>query len=218
LAADDEPSTFLIEGADNDYTISGTTLTLSSDAADLVETGDKLSVSYQIASAPAGDPFQPKDTISPAAIRGYPNVPVTIRVLSESYPVRGMQSIEATMNFNSNVEVGMGSQAIGSERVIPAEVTGNFTVFQEDYRTEMMLMTGETSPSDTDFPIEAYRDDIVLELDFKHPDTGTILRTDTLSGITVTGDGRDVAVGSAVGKNFNFSAATNFTWYNTKHV
>ena len=218
LAADDEPSTFLIEGADNDFTISGTTLTLSAGAADLVASGDKLSVSYQVASAPGGDPFQAKDTISPAAIRGYPNIPVTIKVGSETLPTRGMQSIEATMNFNSNVEVGMGSQAIGSERVIPAEVTGNFTIFQEDFRTEKMLVAGEIDSTDTDYPIDAYRDDLVIVLDFQHPDTGTILRTDTLSGVTVTGDGRDISVGSAVGKNFNFSAATNFSRYNDKLV
>lgn len=184
----------------------------------MVESGDKLSVSYQVASAPGGDPFQAKDTISPAAIRGYPNIPVAIRVGSDTLPVRGMQSIEATMNFNSNVEVGMGSQAIGSERVIPAEVTGNFTIFQEDYRTEKMMIAGETDSTDTDYPIDAYRDDLIIVMDFKHPDTGTILRTDTLSGVTVTGDGRDVSVGSAVGKNFNFAAATNFSWFNDKLV
>lgn len=217
LAAEDEPSTFLIEGADNDFTISGTTLTLSADAAALVLTGDLLSVSYQVASPPGGDTFQAKDTISPAAIRGYPNIPVTLKVLSETLPVRGMQSIEATMNFNSNVEVGMGSQAIGSERVIPAEVTGNFTIFQEDYRTEKVLMAGD-SAAVGDFPIDAYRSDLIIILDFKHPDTGTILRTDTLSGVTVTGDGKDIAVGSAVGKNFNFSAATDFSWFNDKLV
>lgn len=218
LATNNEPSTFLIEGADNDFTISGTTLTLSPDAAALVLSGDKLAVSYQISTPPGGDPFQAKDTISPAAIRGYPNIPITLKVLSETLPIRGMQSIEATMNFNSNVEVGMGSQAIGSERVIPAEVTGNFTLFQEDYTTEKVMIAGETSSTDTDYPIDAYRDDLILVVDFKHPDTGTILRTDTLSGVTVTGDGRDIAVGSAVGKNFNFSAATNFTWYNDKLV
>lgn len=218
LADDDEPSTFLIEGPDNDFEIAGTTLTLSATAAALVSTGDKLSVSYQVAAPPGGDTFQAKDTISPAAIRGYPNVPVTMRVLSDTLPVRGMQSFEATMNFNSNVEVGMGSQAIGSERVIPAEVTGNFTIFQEDYSTEKLMIGGELAPSDTDYPIDAYRDDLIIELDFKHPDTGTILRTDTLSGLTVTGDGRDIGVGTAVGKNFTFSAATDFSWYNDKLV
>lgn len=218
LAANDEPSTFLIEGADNDYTISGTTLTLNAGAAALVASGDKLAVSYQIAAAPAGDPFQAKDTISPAAITGYPNIPVTLRIGSTNLPVRGMQSVEATMNFNSNVETGMGSQAVGSERVIPAEVTGNFTLFSEDYSAEKFMISGELAPTDTDFPIDAYRDDLILVLDFKHPETGTILRTDTLSGLTVTGDGRDVTVGNAVGKNFNFSAATNFNWYNDKLV
>jgi hypothetical protein len=218
LAAAGQPSTFLVEGADNDFTISGTTLTLTASAAAMVASGDGLAVSYQVSTPPGGDTFQPKDTISPAAIRGYPNIPVTLKVLSQTLPIRGMQSIEATMNLNTNVEVGMGSQAIGSERVLPAEVTGNFTLFAEDYTTEKVMIAGATNSADTDYPIDAYREDLIVVLDFKHPETGTILRTDTLSGLTVTGDGRDIGVGSAVGKTFNFSAATDFGWYNDKWV
>ena len=173
---------------------------------------------YQIATPPAGDPFLAKDTVSPAAIRGYYHVPVTLRVGGTNLPVRGAQNVEATMNFNSNVEVGMGSQALGSERVIPAEVTGTFTIFEEGMDVEKFLIAGVTNSADTDYPIEAYRSDVILELDFKHPDTGTILRTDTLSGISISGDTKDVAVGTAVGKQFNFTAATDFGWYVDKLV
>lgn len=218
LAGEGEASTYFIEGADNDFTISGTTLTLSPTAAALVQTGDGLAVSYQVAAAPGGDPFQAKDTISPAAIRGYPNIPVTLKVGGNTIPFRGMQQFNATMNLNTNVEVGMGSQAIGSERVIPAEVTGDFTIFQEDYTVEKALIAGTTASTDTDYPIDAYRDDLVFVVEFQHPDTGTVLRRDTLSGATISGDGRDIAVGNAVGKTYNWSAATDFSWFNDKIV
>lgn len=213
-----EPNTYFLEGVDNDYTVSGTTVTLTATGAAKVEAGFTMTFVYQVASAPAGDPFLAKDTVSPAAIRGYYHVPVTLRVGGTNLPIRGAQSVEATMNFNSNVEVGMGSQALGSERVIPAEVTGNFTIFEEGMDVEKFLIAGVTNSADTDYPVEAYRSDIILELDFKHPDTGTILRTDTLSGISISGDTKDVAVGTAVGKQFNFTAATDFGWYVDKLV
>lgn len=213
-----EPNTYFLEGANNDYTVSGTAVTFTATGAAKIADEDVITFVYQVASAPAGDPFLAKDTVSPPAIRGYYQVPVTLRVSSTTLPIRGAQSVEATMNFNSNVEVGMGSQALGSERVIPAEVTGNFVIFEEGMDVEKLLISGVTNSSDTDYPIEAFRSDVQLELDFKHPDTGTILRTDTLSGISISGDTRDVAVGQAVGKQFNFTAATNFGWYLDKLV
>jgi hypothetical protein len=217
-SATNQPNTYFLEGADNDYTVSGTTVTFTATGAAKIFSGDMITFVYQIDTPPAGDPFLAKDTVSPAAIRGYYHVPVTLRVAGTNLPIRGAQAVEATMNFNSNVEVGMGSQALGSERVIPAEVTGNFTIFEEGMDVEKFLIAGETDSTDTDYPIEAYRSDIILELDFKHPDTGTILRTDTLSGISISGDTKDVAVGTAVGKQFNFTAATDFGWYVDKLV
>lgn len=217
-SAADSPNTYFLEGADNDYTVTGTAVTFTATGAAKIKSGDMITFVYQVATAPAGDPFLAKDTVSPASIRGYYHVPVTLRVTSETLPIRGAQSVEATMNFNSNVEVGMGSQALGSERVIPAEVTGNFVIFEEGMDVEKFLIAGETDSADTDYPIESYRSDVILELDFKHPDTGTILRTDTLSGISISGDTKDVAVGQAVGKQFNFTAATDFGWYVDKLV
>lgn len=217
-SAANQPNTYFLEGADNDYTVSGTAVTFTATGAAKISSGDMITFVYQIATPPAGDPFLAKDTVSPAAIRGYYHVPVTLRVGGTNLPVRGAQNVEATMNFNSNVEVGMGSQALGSERVIPAEVTGTFTIFEEGMDVEKFLIAGVTNSADTDYPIEAYRSDVILELDFKHPDTGTILRTDTLSGISISGDTKDVAVGTAVGKQFNFTAATDFGWYVDKLV
>lgn len=217
-AADNDPAEFYIEGAGNDYTVSGTSVTFTTQGASNIATGDNVVFVYQVATAPGGDPFQAKDTVSPAAIQGYYHIPVTLRVGSNSLFLRGAQSIEATMNFNTNTEVGMGSQAVGSERVIPAEVTGNFVVFEESANTEKMLIEGDTATAVTDFPIDAFRNDVRIEIDFKHPDTGTVLRTDTLSGVSVSGDTKDVAVGQAVGKQFNFVGATDFGWYVDKLV
>ena len=218
-SAADSPNTYFLEGADNDYTVTGTTVTFTATGAAKIANGDVITFVYQTDAAPAAaDPFLAKDTISPAAIRGYYHVPVTLRISGTNLPVRGAHSVEATMNFNSNVEVGMGSQALGSERVIPAEVTGSFVIFEEGSDVEKFLIAGTTSSTDTDYPIDAYRSDVQLELDFKHPDTGTILRTDTLSGISISGDTKDVAVGQAVGKQFNFTAATDFGWYVDKLV
>lgn len=213
------PNEYYLEGPDNDYTVSGTNVTFTATGAQNIATGDVVVFVYQTDADPgAGDQFQAKDTISPAAIRGYYHVPVRLRVTGTTLPIRGAQSVEATMNFNSNVEVGMGSQAVGSERVIPAEVTGNIVIFEEGSDVEKFLIAGETASTDTDYPIEDFLDNVQIELDFLHPDTGTLLRTDTLSGVSITGDSRDVVVGQAGGKQFNFSAATDFGWYNDKVV
>jgi hypothetical protein len=219
-ADQDEPSEFYLEGAANDFTVSGTSVTFTATGAANIATGDNVVFTYQVedVDAPVGDQFQAKDTISPAAIAGYYHIPVTLRVTSNTLFLRGAQSIEATMNLNTNVEVGMGSQAVGSERVIPAEVTGNFVIFEEGAATDLMLIEGDSASTVTDLPIDAYLSNIQINVDFKHPDTGTILRTDTLSGISISGDTKDVAVGQAVGKQYNFSAATDFGWYVDKLV
>lgn len=219
-AADGDPSEYYLEGAALDFTVSGTTVTFTATGAANIASGDKVVFVYQVddADAPTGDQFQAKDTISPAAINGYINIPVTLRVIANTLPLRGAQSIEATMTLNTNVETGMGSQAIGAERVIPAEVTGNFVIFEETHAAELMLIEGDSTSTVSDLPIDAYRSDIQIQIDFKHPDTGTILRTDTLSGVSVSGDTRDVVVEQAVGKQFDFTAATDFGWYVDKLV
>lgn len=218
FAQPNEASTYLVEGTD--YSVAGSTVTLlNADHIAEVVSGTQFLFAYQLpGSTPAGDSYQAKDLVSPAAIRGYYHIPVTITVSGTSIVTTGVQNVEATVNFGIDQEVGMGSQGIGYFRAEPAEVTGNFTVFAERYTLEKLMIAGVTNSSDTDYPIDAYRDDIILTLQFKDPDTGTTVRTDTLSGLTITGDGKDIAVGNAVGKTFNFSAATNFNWYTTKHV
>jgi hypothetical protein len=218
FAQPNEASTYMVEGVD--YSVAGSTVTLlNSDQIAEVVSGTQFLFAYQLpGSTPAGDNYQAKDLISPAAIRGYYHVPVTITVSGTSIATTGVQSIEATINFGINQEVGMGSQAIGYFRNEPAEVTGNFTVFEERYTLERLMIAGETGSSDTDYPIDAYRDDIIITLQFKDPATGSVLRTDVLSGLTITGDGKDVAVGQAIGKTFNFSASTGFDWLVSKHA
>lgn len=218
FAQPNEASTYMVE--DVDYTVAGSTVTLTNtDYIAEVVSGTQFLFAYQLpGTTPTGDSYQPKDLISPAAIRGYYHVPVSITVSGTTVQTTGVQSVEATINFGIDQEVGMGSQAIGYFRAEPAEVTGNFTVFAERYTLEKLMIAGTTNSSDTDYPIDAYRDDIIITLQFKDPETGSTLRTDVLSGVTITGDGKDVAVGQAVGKTFNFSASTGFDWLVTKHV
>ena len=217
MAEPDGPSTYLLEG--DDFDVSGSTVTITNpDIIAEITANTQFSFAYQVTGGTAGDPFQAKDTISPAAIRGYYHIPVTITASGSSMNVRGMQSIEASMNFAQEKEVGMGSQAVGAFRVTPAEVTGNFVVFSENYNLEELMISGELEPTATDFPVDAYRNDLIITIQFKHPATGAVLRTDVLSGVTITGDGRDVSVGQAVGKQFSFAASDDFGWYVTKHV
>jgi len=218
FAQPNEPSTYMVETVD--YSVTGSTVTLlNADHIAEVVSGTQFLFAYQLpGSTPGGDSYQAKDLISPAAIRGYYHVPVTITVSGTSIQTTGVQSIEATANFGIEQEVGMGSQAIGYFRAEPAEVTGNFTVFAERYTLEKLMIAGVTNSSDTDYPIDAYRDDIIITLQFKDPETGAVQRTDVLSGVTITGDGKDVAVGQAIGKNFTFGATTGFNWLTTKHV
>lgn len=210
-------SLYLLEN--DDYSVSGTTVSISNpDIVDDILNGTQFLFAYQRDGGTTPDPFQAKDTTSPAAIRGYYFIPVTITANSNGENVRGMQSIEASINFNSQREVGMGNQAVGSFRQTPAEVTGNFTIFAENYDLEKLMIAGTTSSTDTDYPLDGYRNDIVIKLEYKHPDTKVVLRTDVLSGVTIIGDTKDVAVGQQVGKQFNFTASTGFNWYVTKNV
>lgn len=218
FAQPNEASTYMTEGID--YSVATSTVTLlNADHIALVVSGTQFLFAYQKPGAtPGGTSYQAKDLISPAAIRGYYHIPVSITVSGTTMVTTGVQSVEATVNFGIDQEVGMGSQAIGFMRAEPAEVTGNFTIFEERYAAEKLMIAGETGSANTDYPIDAYRDDIIITLQFKDPETGSVLRTDVLSGLTIIGDGKDVAVGSAVGKNFNFSAATGFDWLVSKNV
>jgi len=216
FAQPNEPSTYMVEGVD--YSVAGVTVTLlNADHIAAVVSGTQFLFAYQLPGAtPGGTSYQAKDLISPAAVRGYYHVPVTITVSGTAMSAVGVQSIEASVNFGIESEVGMGSQGIGYFRSEPAEVTGNFTVFAERYNIEKLMIAGVTNSSDTDYPIDAYRDDIIITLQFKDPETGIVQRTDMLSGLTITGDGKDIAVGSAVGKTFNFAGSTGFNWWVSK--
>lgn len=210
-------SVFLLE--DDDYSVSGTTVSISNAVISAqIAAGTQFAFAYQRSGGTTPDPFQAKDLVSPAAIRGYYFIPVTISANNNGIPVHGMQNIECTINFNAQQEVGMGSQRVGAFRETPAEVTGNFTLFAEEDTVEHLMIAGTTGSADTDYPIEANRTDIVVKIEFKHPDTLAVLRTDTLSGLSITGDSKDVSVGTAVGKQFNFAGAENFSWYVQKHV
>lgn len=218
-----EPQTYLLEGAGLDIVSVADNLgtwevTLSAEAAADIEIGDLLFFSYQTDTAPVDDTYQSPDTTSPPAIRGYYHIPVTFTVGVTDLIVRGVQSIEATADFGIEQEVGMGSQAIGFFRQSPPNLSGNFVVFAENRDVEKFLIAGTTTSTDTDYPIEAYRDDIEIKLEFKHPETGVVLRTDNLINLTISGDSKDVAVGQAVGKQFNFVGAAGADWLVTKNV
>lgn len=206
-------STYMLET--DDYGVSGTTVSISNAAiVSQIATGTQFLFAYQLTAAtPGGDQFQAKDTVSPASILGYYHIPVTITANGNGLRARGVQSVEATMDFKQQREVGMGSQAVGTYRDIPADVTGNFVIWQEDYNAEELMIAGTETPTDLDFPLEAFRDDISLKLEFKHPQTHQVLRIDTLSGLTITGDAKNVAVGQQVGKQYTFAASQGFVWY-----
>lgn len=214
-------STYLLEGPD--YSVTGTALTISSSAAAGIASGTHVMAAYQVSgSTPswALNFFSNKDTVSPAAIRGYYHIPVTITANANDRLTRGVQSIEATMNFQPTQEVGMGSQAIAAGRTTPAEVTGTITIFSQDWTEEKLMQAGTTSPAanSTDYPIDGWRDDIEFKIEFKHPTTGTVLRTDVLSGCTITNDGKDVRVGQQTGKSYSFRGSAGFEWLNSKNA
>lgn len=215
-------STYLLEGQDYSIDAAGGTrkLRVSSSAAAGIAVGTRVMVAYQRSgSTPAAwdDLFDDKDLISPAAIRGYYHIPVTITANNVDRLTRGVQSIEATMNFQPTQEVGMGNQAIAAGRTTPAEVTGTITIFSQDWTEEKLMQTGTLSPTNTDFPIDGWRDDLEFKVEFKDPETGTVLRTDVLSGCTITNDGKDVRVGTQVGKQYTFRGSAGFLWLNSKN-
>lgn len=213
-------STYLSEG--EDYSVTGTTVTLSSSHAGAMVSGStQIMFAYQLSGSTPGtalDSFATKDTVSPAAIRGYFHIPVTITANGVDKVPRGVQSIDATINFAPTREVGMGNDVIASSRQTPAEVTGSITILSENYDTERLMQTGQLAPTSTDFPIDGWRDDLRFKLEFKDPKTGTVLRTDVLSGCTITNDGKEVRVGQAVGKTYAFRASAGFNWLNSKNT
>lgn len=219
-------STYLLEGPDYSIDSSGATrkLRISGTPAAGIAIGTRVMVAYQRSGSTPGtalDVFSSKDTISPAAIRGYYHIPVTITAANSSRLTRGVQSIEATMNFQPTQEVGMGSQAIAAGRTTPAEVTGTITIFSQDFTEEKLMQKGTLTPNAdtvTDYPIDGWRDDIRFKIEFKNPETGAILRTDVLSGCTITNDGKEVRVGSQVGKQYGFRGSAGFTWLNSKNA
>ena len=218
-AAFSQPSgatTYMLETTD--YTVTGTAVSISNTTITAqIVAGTQFLFAYQ-KTTPGGDPFQAKDTTSPAAIRGYYHIPITITANSPNGMVaKGVQNIEATMSFNANEEFGMGSQEVGQYRDVPAEVAGNITIFSQNYDAEKLMIGGDAvNPINSDFPIEAFRNDIAFKIEFKHPDTRAVLRVDVLSGLTIVGEGKDVAVGQQVGKQYNIQSAANFTWYVSK--
>ena len=212
-ATESGSSTYLTEGSD--YSVAGTQVTISSSAAADIAIGDHIMFAYQLSGSAPGtalDSFDLKDGGSPAAIRGYYHIPVTIIASGTSYVPTGVQSIDATVNFQPQQEVGMGSQAVASSRQTPAEVTGTFTILSQRYNVEKLMQTGDASSSVTDYPIDGWRDDIRFKVDFKDPATGSILRTDVLSGCTITTDGKEVRVGQATGKQYGFRGSRGFDW------
>lgn len=212
-------SVYLEEGVGKDYTVTGTTVTISAAVAAEVIVGTQFAFAYQRATGgTTPDPYQSKDTTSPAAIRGYYHIPLTITIGATNLAPTGVQGINVGVDFGVALERGMGNQVIGALRNSPPPITGDFTVFEERFDIEKLLIAGVTNSANTDYPIDAFRDDIELRLDFKHPSTGTILRTDRITGVTIVGEGRDVTVGNAVGKRFNFSAVTNGSWLVSKPV
>lgn len=217
-SAESGSSTYLLEGPD--FSVTGTALTISSSAAAGIASGSYVMASYQRSGSTPGTAlniYDDKDLISPAAIRGYWHIPVTITANNVDKLTRGVQSIEATMNFAPTQEVGMGSQAIAAGRTTPAEVTGTITIFSQDWAEEKLMQTGALSPSNTDFPIDGWREDIEFKIELKDPATGTVLRTDVLSGCTITNDGKDVRVGTQVGKTYQWRGSAGFTWLNSKN-
>jgi len=212
-------SVYLLEG--DDYSVAGTSLTISSSAAAGIASGSYVMAAYQRSgSTPSewDDPFDAKDTFSPAAIRGYYFIPVTITASGNDRRTRGVQSIEATVSFQPTQEVGMGSQQIAAGRQTPAEVTGTITIFSQDYAEEKLMQDGDPNSTVTDFPIDGWRDDIQFKIEFLDPKTLTVLRTDVLSGCAITGDSKDVRVGTQVGKSLPFRGSAGFDWLLTKHT
>lgn len=215
-------SVYLLEGSD--YSIaSGATwkVHVSGTPAAGISIGTKFMVAYQRSGSTPGtalDIFDDKNAVSPAAIRGYYHIPVTITANNTDRLTRGVQSIDATMNFTPTQEVGMGNQAIAASRQTPAEVTGTITILSQSYDEEKLMQTGALSPSNTDFPIDGWRDDLEFKVEFKDPATGTILRTDVLSGCTITNDGKEVRVGQATGKTYNWRGSAGFEWLNSKNA
>jgi hypothetical protein len=213
-------STYLLENTDYVVVTGGTVVSITNqEIIAQIAVGTQFAWSYQRAGGTTPDPFTAKDTTSPAAIRGYYHIPVTITANAPNgMAVPGMQSVDATINFNAQREEGMGSQKVGSWRQTPAEITGNFTLFSENFSLEKLMIAGTTSSADTDYPIDAFRNDIAIKLEFKHPDTHQVLRIDVISGVTITGDVKDVAVGQQVGKQYSFTNSLDTNWYVSKLV
>lgn len=188
--------------AAGEYRIVGTTLT----------TGDTRTAQVLVVyhANPAGTNWSyARDALIPAAIRGKDT-----KILISANDIQRVQSVTINGSLNPQAVREIGNRSIvGYQRQVPT-VNGTITVLDTDTELIALLVTGSTSPADTEFEIGAgcVVSGLPLKIRLYDPcDTTaytTCLKTVYVPELKITGDSYTVNVNGNAQQVFNWVSDT----------
>lgn len=183
---------------DDEYTVSGTTLTISG-----ATTENCLAVYHVSSSVLAWTGIS--DATVPAAIRGK-NIPVTIGV-EHMYRV---QSVTIRGTFPNTKVAEMGNTSVVGYVVDPPDITGDVTVLDTDNEIVALLTTGTKEDADGygEYGVNEYGErTLELQVQLKDPsDDTTIKKTVKIPYMRITSDGTSANVGGQMTQTFSFAS------------
>lgn len=182
-----------------DYSVSGTTVTLSGSAtASLIavyHADASSSYTYHTAAGLTG----------PAAIRGK-NIPIYI----DSNQIKRIQNVTIRGTFPNTKIMEMGNTSIVGYIVDPPEVSGDLTILSTDLENVNLLAQGSISGgAETEWGVDEYEErTLALKVQLKNPaDNITITKTIKIPQMRITSDGTSSNVGDRMGETFGWMSS-----------
>jgi len=206
----DELLSFIVNGvywdedatpSGEEYSVTGTSVTLGQSLA----AGESAQAVYH--ANPAGTNWAyVSDATIPAAVRGK-DVPVKIDVNE----IERVQSVTIRGTFPATRVTEMGNdEVVGYTTQVPV-ITGDITVLDTDTELIGLLVTGELNPSDTEFGVTEFENDLSLEVKILDPadeTNATVLKTVYIPQMTITSEGHTSAVGGNVTQTYGWESTT----------
>jgi hypothetical protein len=186
---------FIDEGID--YTVTGTTITLSGVAND----GDTYWFTYT--SPVTTGVFQGLDDTAPAAIQGK-YVPLSIT--AGNIPRVQSATISVTFESEQILEMGGLGKPVGYEIGTPT-VTGDVSVLKTD--NDLLAILEGVSNTTVENDVEYARTDLPLKIQLKDPrNPNVVVLTYYVPSITVTAQGDESTVNASINETFSWRSTT----------
>jgi len=184
-----------------EYSVTGTSVTLGQSLA----SGESAQAVYH--ANPAGTNWAyVSDAAIPAAIRGK-DIPIKIA----TNDIERVQAVTVRGTFPATRVTEMGNdEVVGHTTQVPV-VTGDITVLDTDTELIRLLVTGQANPSDTEFGVTEFQNNLSLEVKLLDPaDTtnATVMKTIYIPELTITSEGHTSAVGGNVTQTFGWESTT----------